>query len=201
MRCSHNVAFELVAQDLCVASLGASRHRLSYIGEGLVTVKPAELDRLSVQLKTMIRELRLSETKSPRVFINNLCTSQQTDPHRIQLPVFEVPQFDSAQRCNIQRVSNRLRQKTGLGHLSRRLRDHILTIEHLGLQCEWARRFQMLQEAIYFKRGMREYVFRANRNILDERRRNREQRDLAIDSSEGQIVDLVSEWRNIRPLG
>src|SRR5207302_10287385 len=132
-----------IAQDLCVASLGASRHRLSYIGEGLVTIKPTQLDHLSVQLKTMIRELRLSEAKSPRVFINNLSTSQQTKPHRIQIPVFEVTQFDSAQRRNIQRVSNRLRRRTGLGHLSRRLRDHILAIEHLSLQCEWARRFQM----------------------------------------------------------
>src|SRR2546423_10003559 len=97
VRCSHDVAFELVAQDLCVASLGASRHRLSYIGEGLVTIKPAQLDHLSIQLKTMIRELRLSETKSPRVFINNLSTSQHTDARRIQVPMFEVPQFYSAQ--------------------------------------------------------------------------------------------------------
>src|SRR5437763_12174511 len=107
VRCSHNVTFELVAQDLCVASLGASRHRLSYIGEGLVTIKPAQLDYFSVQLKTMIRKLRLAKTKPSRVFINNLSTSKQTDPHRIQIPVFEVPPFDSAQRCNLQRVSNR----------------------------------------------------------------------------------------------
>src|SRR2546423_4333626 len=96
VRCSHDVAFELVAQDLCVASLGASRHRLSYIGEGLVTIKPAQLDHLPIQLKSMICKLRIAETKSPRVFIKNLSTSQQTNPHRIQIPAFEVPQFDSA---------------------------------------------------------------------------------------------------------
>src|SRR5438270_10178291 len=96
VRCTHNIAFEFVAQYLCVASLGASRHRLSYIGEGLVTIEAAQLDHFSIQFKSMIRKLRLAKTKPSRVFINNLSTSQQTNPHRIQVPVFEIPQFDSA---------------------------------------------------------------------------------------------------------
>src|SRR5881398_2236529 len=102
MRSTHDIAFELIAQDLSVASLCTSRHRLSDIRKRLVTIEAAQLDHFSVQFKSMIRKLRLAKTKPSRVFINNLSTSQQTNPHRIQVPVFEIPQFDSAQRCDIQ---------------------------------------------------------------------------------------------------
>src|SRR5439155_19583967 len=91
MRSTHDIAFEFIAQDLSVASLCTSRHRLSDIRKRLVAIKPAQLDHFSVQRKSMIRKLRLAKTKPSRVFINNLRTSKQTDPHRIQVSVSKVP--------------------------------------------------------------------------------------------------------------
>src|SRR5579872_1308816 len=91
MGCSHDVAFELVPQDLCVASLGAPRHGLPDVGKCLVTIESAQFDHFSIQFKTVIGKLRLAKTKSPGIFINNLSPSQQADPNRIQVSMFEVP--------------------------------------------------------------------------------------------------------------
>src|SRR3954447_10059363 len=91
MRCSYDVAFELITQDLCVASLGAPRHRLSHIRESLMTVESAQLNHLSIQLKSMICKLRLAKTKPPAIFVENLSASQEADPHRIKVPMFKVP--------------------------------------------------------------------------------------------------------------
>src|ERR1035438_6719956 len=74
VRRADDVAFELVAEDLCVAALGASRHRLPNKGERLMTVESSQLDDLAVQLETVIRKLGFPETKTARVFIDRKST-------------------------------------------------------------------------------------------------------------------------------
>ena len=48
VRGTHDVALELIAKDLRVATLNTSRHRLSYKGKSLMAVKAAQLDHLAV---------------------------------------------------------------------------------------------------------------------------------------------------------
>src|SRR5271165_7022320 len=56
----------------------------------------------------------------------------------------------------------------------------------------------MLHETIDIDRGLRgENVLRPHEDVLDKRRRYHTQRDLAIDTAERQIVNLISEGWDI----
>src|SRR5690349_1827321 len=48
--------------------------------------------------------------------------------------------------------------------------------------------------------GRREHIFRMNEDIFDERGGNHTQRDFAIDSAEGEVVDFISKGRNVGAL-
>ena len=62
VRGAHDIALELVAQNVRVAALGAAGHRLADKGKGLMTVQPAQLDHFAVEFEAVVGELRLAET-------------------------------------------------------------------------------------------------------------------------------------------
>src|SRR5579871_2290140 len=64
VRCTNDIAFQLLAQNLCVATLNATRHRLTHPREGLMSIKPAQLDDLAVEFKTVVGKLGPAETES-----------------------------------------------------------------------------------------------------------------------------------------
>src|SRR5579863_6183537 len=45
-----------------------------------------------------------------------------------------------------------------------------------------------------------QHILRLREYILEKRARNNAQRDFAINASEGQVIDLIAEGRNVRPL-
>src|SRR5215468_4541023 len=48
VRSSHDIAFELIAQDLRIATLNATRHRLADKRERLMTIEPTQLDDFAI---------------------------------------------------------------------------------------------------------------------------------------------------------
>ena len=62
VRCAHDVAVQLVAQDVGVATLRATRHRLANERKRLMTVEAAQLDDFAIQLEAVIGEFGVAET-------------------------------------------------------------------------------------------------------------------------------------------
>src|SRR5258708_5761829 len=59
----------------------------------------------------------------------------------------------------------------------------------------------MLKEAIHIQSRMpAEHVFGLGKNILNERAGDDAQGNFAVDASESEVVDLMAERRDIRPL-
>jgi len=62
VRGAHDVAPELVTEDVRVPALGAARHGLADEGKGLMAVQSAQLDHLAIELEAVIGELRFAKT-------------------------------------------------------------------------------------------------------------------------------------------
>ena len=99
MRSPDNVALEFLAQDLRIAALNATGHGLAHVGERMMSIKPAQLDDLAIEFKTMIGELRLSKADPARIFIEQVFASQQPYVHGVQTWIREIPQLDRAVRA------------------------------------------------------------------------------------------------------
>ena len=61
-----------------------------------MTVEPAQLDDLAVQLEAVIGKLGLAETETAGVFVQQLGSAAQSHPRGVKVPLLEVPQSDSA---------------------------------------------------------------------------------------------------------
>src|SRR4051812_39670291 len=72
VRGAHDVALEVLAQNFGVATLYPPGHCGAGAGKGLMTVESAELDDLSVQLESMVREARASEAEATLILIDEL---------------------------------------------------------------------------------------------------------------------------------
>src|SRR5690242_4427417 len=64
-----------------------------------------------------------------------------------------------------------------------------------------ARLCRVVQIALHIHGRLGQYVLRGGENILKKCLGNNAQRDFAIDATEGEVVDLVAEGRNIATLG
>ncbi len=99
-------------------------------------------------------------------------------------------------------VSNRFGgcrgRRNGLESLSRQP-DH-----HRGARPVSAatfRRLQVLNEAIDIQAGVRRHhILRLGENIFNEGREDNAEGNFAVNTAEGQVVNLVAERRNVRPL-
>src|SRR5215471_760967 len=59
----------------------------------------------------------------------------------------------------------------------------------------------MLNETIHVDGGfLTQHILRTNEDVFYERGRNYSQRYLAINAAEGEVIDFVSERRNVSPL-
>src|SRR5208283_2213942 len=60
----------------------------------------------------------------------------------------------------------------------------------------------MLQETIHLKAEIRsEHIFRFGEDVFDKSGGNDTQRDIAVDATEGEVVNLMPERRNVRAFG
>jgi hypothetical protein len=58
----------------------------------------------------------------------------------------------------------------------------------------------MLKEAVDIEAGFRsKYILWLHKDVFNKRGGNNAQGNLAINATEGEIVNLVTEWRNICP--
>ncbi len=97
MRSANDVALELVAEDIGVPSLRATRHCLTNPWEGLMAIESAQLDDLAIQLEAVIGELCFAESETARVFVDDLVVSQQTNMNGVKISLLEAPQLDVTQ--------------------------------------------------------------------------------------------------------
>src|ERR1700683_577610 len=91
VRRAHDVTFETVAKDLCIALLHASRHSLTHKGEGLMTVESAQLEHFAVQLETVSGKPGLAKTDGARILIHQARSIQQTNPDGIEFGPRQIP--------------------------------------------------------------------------------------------------------------
>src|ERR1017187_446481 len=92
VRGAHDVALEVSAKDLRVTPLHASRHGLTYKGERLMTVEPAQLDHFAVQFEAMFGKPGLTETDGARIIIDQARSIQQANLDRIELRPRQIPE-------------------------------------------------------------------------------------------------------------
>src|SRR5260370_34578570 len=97
MRGAHDVALELVAEDIGVPSLRAAGHCLPHPGKSLMAIEPAQLDDFAIQLEAAIGELCFAKTETARVFVDDLVASQQTHMNGVKISLLEAPQLDVTQ--------------------------------------------------------------------------------------------------------
>ena len=167
-----------------------------------MTVQPAQLDHLAVEFETMIGELRFAEADGARDFIHRLRPAQQANLHGVQIEGAPGPTVLWRRGLSTWTV-----YATGSARPERRdalraLGQHTITLAQTDFEGQsFSRRLRVLNVAIDIEAGMvGQHVFGLGEDILDERRRNDAQRDFAVDAAEGQVVDLIAERRNVRPL-
>ncbi len=202
MRGADNVALELVAQNLRVATLRTSWHGLPDPGKGLMTIEPAQLDDLAVQLEAVIGELGLTEGETAGVFVHDLRSAAQAHPGRVEVSFLQIPQSDSVQTLKVCRMCDRLVLWCRGWQWQRSFRNYVIAVEQFDFDRQRIfRGFQMLYETINIdRRALGEHVLRPHEDVLDKRRWYYAERDLAVDAAERKIVNLVSKGWNIGAL-
>src|SRR5450432_2499189 len=101
MRSTNDVALELVAQNVGVASLAAPGHGLADERERLMPVEAAELDDFAVEFEAVVSEFGVTEADAAVIPINELGASQKPDMNGIEIVVVEIPELDSAQAVEV----------------------------------------------------------------------------------------------------
>src|SRR5579871_5423696 len=87
VRRPHDIAMELVAENIGITTLRATGHRLPDERECLMTVKPAQFDYFAVKFKTAIGEFSVPETEAPRVLVEHLASLQQSHANAVKISV------------------------------------------------------------------------------------------------------------------
>src|ERR1700722_7738820 len=202
VRRSYNVAFQLVSQDLRIAPLYSSRHGLPHEWKSLMPVQSAQLDHLAIELEAVVGELRFAETNNTRDAIYLLTPAPQRHFNFVQIWMHQIPEFDGTEI----RESNGMHTVFGGGtrrrNILRTFLHHPIAIaQHSFHPQRFSRSIQMLNVTIDIHTGMlAQYIFRLRKNVLDVGPWDNAQPDFAINSAKCQIINFISERRNIRTL-
>src|SRR3954471_15796716 len=129
MRSANDVALELIAQDVGVATLGAGRHRLAHPGESLMSIQATQLDDLAVEFETVICELGFAESEPPVILIQDFIAAAQPHTSRIQISFLQIPQADSLQAIEAHGVRNGIADRSGSRQRLGNFRDDSLAIQ------------------------------------------------------------------------
>ena len=95
VRGAHDVAVQVLAQDVGVAALHARGHGLADEGEGLVAVEAAQLDDFAVEGEAVVGEGGLAEADAAGVFVDGFGGTAAGGRGRCRDWVFEVPELDA----------------------------------------------------------------------------------------------------------
>ena len=176
VRGAHDIALELVAQNLRVAALRAAGHGLADKGKGLMAVQAAQLDDFAVEFETVIGELGFAKTDGARDFVHGLRPAQQANLHACtdsgcaRSHSLMAPRLSRWTVCATGSVAAGDGGTRCVPLASTRSPSRRLDFEGQ----RFSRRLHVLNEAIDIQAGMvGQHVLRLGENIFDEGRRER----------------------------
>src|ERR1700760_1320898 len=91
VRGAYDVAVEVRAQNVRIATLHAARHRLADIRKRLVPIESAQLHDLAVEREALVGEGRFAKADAPHLLIHNLVAAHQSHAYMIELRMIQVP--------------------------------------------------------------------------------------------------------------
>src|ERR1700731_289949 len=97
VRRSHDIALKTVTQNLRVATLHASRHRLADERKRLVAIESTQLDDPAVERETGRSEARFTKTNAAAVFVAGSVSVHQLHMNSVELRMLEIPQLNRAE--------------------------------------------------------------------------------------------------------
>ena len=202
VRGTHDVALQLLAQNIDITALAATGHRLANPGERLMPVQSPQLDDLAVEFESVVGELSVAESDAAMIQIDHLASPQQANMHGVEVRVGEIPELDAAQSFEVNRVGHGVCDRFGFGNGGSSLRHNGVAVAQLNFQRQrFVRGLQVLQENVHVQRRVRaEHVLGLGKNVFDENARNHAQRNLAVDAAEGEVINLVAKRRDVRAL-
>src|SRR5450631_26428 len=117
----------------------------------------------------MIGKLGLAKSEAAGVFVQKLVPMLQADANRVQIPLFQVPQFDSSQTIQAQPVRDRFARGGGRRDALCGFGQHAITVEQFDFNRQWiVERLQMLEKTVNIHAGPGEYVLWLYKDVLDE---------------------------------
>ena len=200
MRGPHDVAAEVKAQDFGVAFLRPAALRIAGIGEGLVPVQPAQLQRPTVQMKALRGPLNVAKAEAERQAVGcGACLAGGRCPPVPPRDIFtkkkgdlgeiERRGFGRPERHAVETGDHDLADAGSAGDFKAiGVTDH-----HLGGAIrvdQDAHRFLIGQRVRRFDLGRSDMPFGQHR-----------QPGIAVEARIGQIVDAAAKGRDIRVLG
>ena len=182
--------------------LHATGHRLADERERLVAVEAAQLDDLAVQLEAVVGELRLAKARPASVLVDQPRPVEQAHADLVEVRLRQVPQPDGSELVQVDGVRDRLARSGRGRHASGGPGEGLPAFPELDLERQRAASWlQALEEAVDVEAGTRgQHVLRLREDVLDEGAGNDAQGDLAVDAAEREVVDLVTEGRDVGSL-
>ena len=171
----------------------------------------------------MIGEDCLPETDPARLFVHCFPVMQQAHSDGVKVRGVNIPELNIRKIAEDDALSRKIiyRFDAGKGGCGRGRRnggikatvtlrgkrlvclgDNCISIEQFGLQVDSAVQRIACEKAINLERRLRtENVFRAREEVVEVECGNDAQGDLTVDASEGHVINLVPEGRNVIALG
>ena len=121
----------------------------------------------------------------------------------VKIWILEIPEFDGAEVVEVDRVCHWFGGGFGRRNFLSGGGEDAVTFAEGDFERErFARRFEMLKEAIDVERGMcAENVFGLGEDIFDEGAGNDAEGNFTVDAAECEVIDLMAEGRDIGALG
>jgi len=108
VRSPHDIRVHHIAQNVRVAPLTSSRHRLTDERKCLMAIQTTQLNHFAVEFEPLIGELCMTKTDSPLVAVEKLRAFQKPHMNRIQIVILKIPQLDRAEVVEVHCVNHRL---------------------------------------------------------------------------------------------
>src|SRR6266852_7747291 len=112
----------------------------------------------------------------------------------------KVPELHRTQVVEMHGLADRLGRVVRRWNALLAFGEHSLAITKINFnQKRLARRLQVLNEALNIDARMGKHILRPGKYVLNEASWDNSKRNFPVDAAEGQIIDLVTERRNIGP--
>ena len=196
MRSADDIAVQFAPQNPGIAPLHPLRHGAANIRKRLVPVQADQLDALAVEHETVGSVARLAEPDPGVVFVLPAAGRRQPHHHAVQLRLLQIPKFDIGERLELNLMKLRCP-----GHLrGRRLQYRRAVPQFRGERGRAADR--TLQIAAHHNRPLRrQRRHRLGIDVFDKGLRHYAKLHAAVDAAEGQVVDVLTERRDVFALG